>query len=172
MAYASAAAANPGIRMPRVAMPKFRWPLFSPRTRALLMMAIMISPCFLCDTIGYCVKRFFYTPEQIAERQATETILSRIRFFHVACPDTGVQAAEGQPWATYAAQQGWPSYSEAGPGCFKPDRNLQGVVGLTAFNVACPSVAFSALDGRRWIAYAADHDWAPYPQAGPGCVDP
>ena len=59
MAYASAVAASQGMRMPSEAMPKVRRPRLSQRTRAVLMMGIMVSPCFLSDGIGYCVQRFF-----------------------------------------------------------------------------------------------------------------
>jgi hypothetical protein len=53
-----------------------------------------------------------------------------------------------------------------------PDRNLHGIIGLKAFSVACPVVALSAADQRRWVAFTEGRDWAPYPQAGEGCVDP
>lgn len=53
------------IRMPHVAVPKWRWP--SPRTRALLMLALMFSPAVLSDAIGYCVQRIFYTANQLEE---------------------------------------------------------------------------------------------------------
>ncbi len=172
MAYASTAIAGPGIRIPHMTMPQLRWLRLSPRARALLMMGIMISPCFLADPIGYCVQRLFYTADQIAEREAPDAMLSQIRKFDVACPATDMSAAEQRIWAGYAAQQGWPTYPQAGPGCFNPDRNLRGFVGLKVFSVACPTVVLSALDQRRWVAYAADHDWGPYPQAGAGCVDP
>ena len=172
MAYASTVIASPVIRMPSVAMPKFRWPRLSPRTRALLMMGIMVSPCFLADTIGYCVKRLFLTENQIAEMQPSDPMLSRFRIFHVACPGKDMAAAEQERWAAYAAQRGWPSYPQAGAGCFNPDRSLRGVVGLTGFSVACPVVVLAAADRARWVAYAADHNWTDYPQAGEGCVDP
>ena len=172
MAYASAAMASSVIRVPSVAIPKFVWPRLSARTRALLMMAIMISPCFLSDAIGYCVQRFFYTADEIADRRAPDAILANIRIFHVACPDTNASAAEQGRWAAYATQHGWPLYPQAGAGCFQPDRNLHGVLGLMAFNVACPLMVLSAADQRRWVAYAANHDWSAYPQAGAGCVDP
>ena len=172
MAYASTAIAGPGIRIRHVPMPKLRWLGLSRRARALLMMGIMISPCFLADTIGYCVKRLFYTANEIAEREAPDTMLSQIHKFDVACPATDMPAAEQENWTGYAAQQGWTMYPQAGVRCFNPDRNLRGVVGLKVFMVACPTVLLSALDQRRWVAYAADHDWGPYPQAGAGCVDP
>jgi hypothetical protein len=136
------------------------------------MMAIMTSPCFLTDAIGYSVKRFFYTADEITERQAGNTMVAGISIFHVACPDTATQPATAVHWADYAKQHGWPVYPEAGAGCFRPDRALHGVVGLTAFNVACPAMALSAIDQRRWVAYAASHNWTDYPQAGAGCVDP
>ena len=72
--------------MPSVAMPKVRWPRLSQRTRALLMMGIMVSPCFLSDGIGYCVQSVFYTSDEIAERRAPPPILTNINIFHVACP--------------------------------------------------------------------------------------
>jgi hypothetical protein len=173
MAYASAALASPVIRMPHVAMPKLRWPRPSPRARALLMIGIMISPAFLADRIGYCVQRLFYTADQIAVRQVPDsTMLSRVSIFHVACVDTDMPAAERTHWAELAAQHGWPRYPEAGSACFKPDRNLYGIVGLKAFNVACPTMVLSVADHRRWVAYAANHGWTDYPQAGAGCVDP
>ena len=172
MAYASTATASSDIRFPHVAMPKFRRLRLSPRARALLMTGIMISPCFLADTIGYCVQRVFYTADQLAARAAPDTIMSQIHKFDVACPATDLSVAEQENWAGYAAQQGWPMYPQAGVRCFNPDRNLRGVVGLKVFMVACPTMVLSALDRRRWVAYAADHDWGPYPQAGAGCVDP
>jgi hypothetical protein len=172
MASASTAIAGPVIRIPRMAMPKFGWLRLSPRARALLMIGIMISPCFLADSFGYCVKRLFLTADQIAERQAPDTVLSQIHKFDVACPGSGLPIAEQENWAGYAARQGWPMYPQAGVRCFNPDRNLRGVVGLKVFSVACPVMVLSALDQRRWVAYAADHDWGPYPQGGAGCVDP
>lgn len=171
MAYASPAIASPAVHWPRVAMPKLRWPWFSPRTRALLMMALMISPCFLTDTIGYWVKRMFYTQAQIVEMQSPESIMAKISMVGVACPATDTPAEQAR-WAAYAAENGWPSYPEAGPGCFKPNRNLHGMMGLTVFSVACPKMLLSALDQRRWLTLAADHGWTAYPQAGDGCVDP
>ena len=172
MAHASTFTASPDIRMPSVAMPKLRWPHLSQRIHALLMMAIMISPCFLSDTIGYWVMRIFRTADEIAEKQAPDTILTHVRIFSVACPDTTAPAAAQHRWAVYAAQQGWPLYPEAGVGCFRPDRNLHGLIGLTAFGVACPEMILSAADQRRWVAYTAGHHWTAYPQAGAGCVDP
>src|SRR5271165_455195 len=149
MAYAITAMAGPGIRIPHVAMPTFRWLRLSPRARALLMMGIMISPCFLADGFGYCVQRLFYTADQIAARAAPDTILSQIHKFDVACPATDLSAAEQENWAGYAARQGWPMYPQAGIRCFNADRNLRGVVGLKVFGVACPTAVLSALDRRR-----------------------
>jgi hypothetical protein len=164
--------ARPIIRIPHMAMPKLRWLRLSRRSRALLMMGIMTSPCFLADTVGYYVQRLFYTADQIAERKAPGALLAKIRMFDVACPATDTPVAAQENWAGYAAGQGWPMYPQAGARCFNPERNLHGVIGLTVFTVACPKVLLSAVDQRRWVAYAADHDWGPYPQAGAGCVDP
>jgi hypothetical protein len=136
------------------------------------MMAIMTSPCFLSDAIGYCVQRSFYSADEIAERQAPDSMLAYVNIFHVACPDQRATAAEQGRWPAFAAQHGWPSYPPAGAGCFKPDRDLRGVIGLKAFNVACPATTLSPSLQRQWVAYAAKHDWAAYPQAGEGCVDP
>jgi hypothetical protein len=172
MAYANTVVTSPDIRMPSLPMPKLRWPRLSQRTRALLMMGIMVSPCFLSDAIGYCVERFFFTADEIAVRRAPDEMLKYVNIFHVACPNTGTPTADQSHWAVYAVQHSWPLYPEAGAGCFKPDRDLRGAMGLITFNVACPMVALSAVDQRRWVAYAANHDWAPYPQAGAGCVDP
>jgi hypothetical protein len=172
MAHASTLIANPAIRMPSMTMPKLRWPLLSPRGRALLMMGIMISPCFLSDAIGYCVQRFYYTADEIADRRAPDRILTNIRIFQVACPATDMPAIEQRLWAAEAAQHDWPLYPEAGTGCFKPGRNLLGVAGLKVFSVACPVMALSPTDQRRWVAYSTNQGWAPYPQAGEGCVDP
>ena len=172
MAYASGVIASREMRMPSVAMPKVRWPRLSQRTRALLMMGIMVSPCFLSDGIGYCVQRVFYTSDEIAERRAPPPILTNINIFHVACLDTKLSATEQARWVSDAAVHGWPLYPQAGARCFKPDQDLRGISGLMAFNVACPVIALSAVDQRRWIAYAAKHDWPAYPQAGAGCVDP
>lgn len=172
MAHASTVIAGPDIHIPSVAMPKLRWPHVSRRARALLMMVIMISPAFCSDAIGYCIMRLFYTADEIANTQAPETILAKVDIFQVACPDTDMPAAEQERWAAYAAERGWPLYPQAGAGCFKPGRNLRGVIGLKAFSVACPVMALSAADHRRWVAYAANQDWTAYPQAGVGCVDP
>jgi hypothetical protein len=172
MAYASTAIASPGIRIPHVALPNFRRLRFSPRTRALLMMSVLISPCFLSDAIGYCVQRLFLTADQIAARESPDAMLAQITKFDVACPAKEMPADEQGRWAAYAAQQGWSFYPQAGVGCFRPDRNLRGVLALKVFSVACPATVLSALDQRRWIAYAADHGWDAYPQAGAGCVDP
>ena len=172
MAYASGVMASREMRMPSVAMPKVRWPRLSQRARALLMMGIMVSPCLLSDDIGYCVQRVLYTSDEIVDRQAPPAILTNIAIFHVACPDTKLSATEQARLVSDASVHGWPLYREAGAGCFKPDQDLRGVSGLVAFNVACPVIALSAVDQRRWVAYAAKHDWAAYPQAGAGCVDP
>jgi hypothetical protein len=154
-------------------MPKLRWPRLSRRDRALMMICVMISPSFLADPIGYGVKRLFLTADQIVEKQMPdETILQRVNIFHVACTEADMPAADQRHWAETAARQGWPRYPEAGPGCFKPERALFGVVGLKAFNVACPAMVFSVPDQRRWVAYTANRGWTDYPQAGAGCVDP
>jgi hypothetical protein len=173
MAYASTASSNPEIRVPLVAMPKLRWPQLSRRARALLMMGIMISPTFLADDIGYGVQRLFMTADQIAARQVPAgTMPTEVYVFHVACADTDMPAAQQGRWAAFAAQHGWPRYPQAGAGCFKPNRALFGVVGLKAFNVACPTMVLSVADQRRWVAYATNHGWTEYAQAGVGCVDP
>ena len=173
MAYASTASASPDIRLPHVAMPRFRWPHLPGRARALLMMGIMISPAFLADQIGYGVQRLFLTADQIAARQApTETMPTQVYIFHVACADADAPAAQQQRWAEFAAHHGWPRYTPAGAGCFKPNRGLFGVVGLKTFSVACPTVLLSVADQRRWVAYADNHGWTDYAQAGVGCVDP
>lgn len=173
MAYANAVFAGLEIRLPHVAMPKFGRPRLSQRARALLMMGVMVSPVFLADQIGYCVQRLFMTADQIAVREAPDsTMLSRITIFHVACVNADAPAAERARWAQYSAQRGWPLYPQAGPACFQPDRPLYGLAGLTAFNVACPSMVLSAADQRRWVAFAANHGWTEYAQAGTGCVDP
>jgi hypothetical protein len=173
MAYAGTALANPDIRIPHLAMSKFRWPRLSTRARALLMMGVMISPSFLADYYGYWVQRLFLTADQITAKQVPDgTVLRQINIFHVACADTDMPAAEQRRWATFAAQRGWPLYPAAGPTCVNPDRALLGVVGLKTFNVACPTAVLSVADQRRWVAYAANHGWTEYPQAGDGCVDP
>jgi hypothetical protein len=137
------------------------------------MMGIMVSPAFLADQIGYCVMRLFRTPDQIAAMQVPDaTVLKQAGIFRVACTDANLPAAEQARWADIAAQHGWPLYPAAGPGCFKPDRNLFGIAGLKAFNVACPTMVLSVADHRRWVAFAANHGWTEYPQAGVGCVDP
>jgi hypothetical protein len=127
------------------------------------MMAVMISPSFLSDAIGYCVKRLFYTANEIVDRQKPDTILRYINVFHVACPDTDTPAVEQRRWVAYAAQHSWPLYPPAGAACFNPDRDIRGVIGLKVFNVACPVIALSAADLRRWVAYTTTHDWAAYP---------
>jgi hypothetical protein len=172
MAYASAIMTSSAIRMPAVAMPKLRSLRLSPRTRALLMMGLMISPCFLADDIGYGVQRLFMTSDQIAEMQAPDSMLTRMNVVQVACPAKDLPAADQDRWAAEASLNGWPQYPQAGPGCFNPDRNLFGIVGLKVFGVACPKEVLSLADQRRWVAFAANHEWAPYPQAGDGCVDP
>ncbi len=172
MAYASAIIARPNVRVPSVALPKLGWPRLSQRARALLMMGIMISPTFLADDIGYGVQRLFMTADQIAEQRAPDSMLTQANVFQVACPGSDVSAADRDRWATDAAFNGWPRYPEAGPGCFRPDRNLYGIAGLKVFGVACPKTVLSVADHRRWVAFAANHDWPPYPQAGEGCVDP
>jgi hypothetical protein len=173
MAYASTVLAGPDIRIPRLVLPRLRWPRLSPRARALLMMGVMISPAFLADQIGYCVMRLFRTADEIAiTRMPDESIMAQIRVFHVACTDADAPAAEQQRGAALAEQLQWARFPEGGPGCFKPDRALFGVVGLKAFNVACPTMVLSVADQRRWVAFAADHGWTDYPQAGAGCVDP
>jgi hypothetical protein len=172
MAYASMVAASPAIRLPAVAMPKLRWPRSTPRARALLMMAVMASPCLLCDVIGNCVERLRYTADEIADRRAPYAIMAHINIFRVACPDAVIPPADRGNLAAYAAAHDWPLYPEAGAGCFKPDRNVLGVVGLKVFSVACPAVALSGADQRRWVAYSAQRGWTDYPQAGAGCVDP
>ena len=173
MAYASMASASPDIRMPPMAMPKFRWPRLSQRTRALLMMGIMISPAFLADEIGYGVQRLFMTANEIAARQTpADTMPTQVTVFHVACADADVPAVQQERWAEFAANHGWQRYPQAGAGCFKPNRALFGVVGLKTFNVACPTMVLSVADQRQWVAYAANHGWEEYPQAGLGCVDP
>jgi hypothetical protein len=173
MAYAGTVPENPGIRAPHLAMQKLRWPRPSPRARALLMIGVMISPAFLADEIGYCVQRLFLTADQIAAKQAPDdAIPTPLRVFHVACADADAPAAERGRWAAFATQHGWPRYPEAGAACFKPDRALYGIAGLTAFNVACPTMVLSVADQRQWVAYAANHGWTEYKQAGLGCVDP
>ncbi len=173
MAYAGTASASPDIRMPYVAVPKFRWPRSSRRARAFLMMGVMISPMFLADDIGWCIKRLFLTADQIAAKQAPDDAMpTQVFVFHVACIDADTPAAQQSRWAEYAAQHGWPLYPQAGAGCFKSDRALFGVVGLKMFNVACPTMVLSMADQRRWVAYAANHGWTEYAQAGVGCVDP
>ncbi len=173
MAYATTAFTGSAMRVPPVAVPKVRWPRFSPRMRALMMMGVMISPAFLADQIGYGVERLFMTADQIDARQVPDnTMLSQVNIFHVACVDADAPAAEHARWADYAAQRGWPRYPEGGPTCFNPDQNLYGIAGLTAFNVVCPRMLLTVADHRRWVAFAANHGWTDYAQAGDGCVDP
>jgi len=169
MAHAAAAMAGTETRPLLIsALPKLPWPLLSRRSRALLMIGIMISPAFISDYIGYAVQRIFYTPDQIADR-AAGSILGKIDIFRVACPEA--DAAAGY-WTVYAAQNGWRMYPEAGPSCFKPDRSLLGVAGLKSFNVACPVMALSPSEQRHWVAYSSSRGWNDFPQAGAGCVDP
>ena len=99
-------------------------------------------------------------------------MLTRANVFQVACPEEKMSATERERWGSEADLNGWPQYPQAGPGCFRPDRNLYGLIGLKVFGVACPKAVLSVADQRRWVAYAENHDWAPYPQAGAGCVDP
>src|SRR5215468_8544311 len=97
MAYATTVSATPHLRAPRVTIPRFRPPRLSQRTRALVMMGIMISPAFLADDIGYCVERLFLTADQVAARQAaptTDAIPAGVYVFHVACTDAEAPAAE------------------------------------------------------------------------------
>ena len=173
MAHASQVFTSPDFRLPHLTMPKPRWPRLSPGVRAWLMMALMVSPAFLSDTIGYGVMRLFRTSGQIAEmRQADGPMLAHVTIFHVACADTVTSAAERRNWTEYAARNGWPMYPEAGATCFRPDRVLLGVAGLKTFNVACPTLVLSVADRRRWMDFAAGHGWDAYPQAGTDCVDP
>jgi len=172
MAYAGLVTGYADVRVPRLSMPRFLRLRLPPHTRFLLMIGIMISPCFLADTYGYWIQRMVYTSDQMVARQRPDAILAQIHKFDVACAVTDMSATDQGRWARDAAQQGWPLYPEAGPGCYKPDRNLRGIIGLKVFSVACPTVVLSALDQRRWATYAAAHDWGPYPQAGDGCVDP
>jgi hypothetical protein len=173
MTYASEVFASHSIHLPRLTMPKPRWPRWSPGVRAVLMMGLMISPAFLTDYVGYCIKRLSYTAGQIAEmRPPDDALLTRVTIFHVACADTTAPPAEQRWWTAFAAQRGWPMYPQAGATCFRPDQGLLGIVGLTSFNVACPAMALSVADRQRWLRYAADHKWAAYPQAGADCVDP
>jgi len=121
------------------------------------------------------VERLFLTADQVAARQAAPTadaIPAGVFVFHVACTDADAPAAERVRWAEFAAKHGWPRYPQAGPGCFRPERALFGVAALKTFNVACPTALLSVAERRQWVAYAADHGWAEYPQAGAGCVDP
>lgn len=173
MVYAGAASTRPNLTMPSVPIPAFRWPRLPQRTRALLMMALLISPAFLADDIGYCVMRLFLTAEQIAARQVpSDAMPANVYVFHVACRDSDAPAAQQERWAEFASQHGWPRYTEAGPGCFKPNRALYGVAALKTFNVACPSGIMSVAEHRHWVAYAENHGWTDYAQAGAGCVDP
>jgi hypothetical protein len=173
MAYAGTASAGPDIRIPRVAMPRFRRPRLPRRARAFLMIGVMISPSFLADDIGYGVKRLFMTADQIAAKQTPEDKMpAQISVFHVACIDTDAPHAQQERSVDLVRQNGWPRYPEAGAACFRPDRALFGIVGLKTFNVACPTMVLTVADQRRWNDYAAKHGWTDYPQAGAGCVDP
>jgi hypothetical protein len=173
MTYASQILANPPIRLPHVTLPKLRWPRLTSRTRAMLMMGLMISPAFVSDYIGYGIERLFYTAGQIAEMRAPDnTMLAHVDIFHVACADPATSATDQRQWAAFATRNGWPRYPQAGETCFRPDRVLLGVVGLKTFNVACPTLVLSVADRQRWMTYAANHGWGPYTQAGADCVDP
>jgi hypothetical protein len=173
MAFAGTASAGQTVGVPQVALPKLRWPRLSRRSRALLMMGLMVSPAFISDDIGYCVERLFMTADQIAmQKMSDDRMPAQIYVFHVACPADNLPVAEKRGWAEFAARKGWQRYPQAGPSCFKPDHALYGVVGLKSFNVACPELALTVADQRRWIAYAANHGWTEYSQAGVGCVDP
>ncbi len=137
------------------------------------MLGVMISPAFLSDSIGYCVERLFLTADQIAAQQVPDaTVLKQARIFSVACEEGNTSAADRARWIEFATQHGWPRYPQAGAGCFKPNRGLFGIAGLTSFSVACPNAILSVADRRRWVAFAANHGWTDYPQAGAGCVDP
>ncbi len=172
MSYASHVLSSPQIRLPHVAMPKFRWPRVSPGARALLMMGLMVSPAFLSDYIGFGVMRLFHSDRQIAEMRPPDvSMLSRVNIFHVACADSTTPTTQRQ-WNEFAARNGWPMYPQGGATCFRPDRVLLGVAGLKTFNVACPTAVLTVADRRQWLHFAADHGWGPYPQAGTDCVDP
>jgi hypothetical protein len=173
MASASQVLADPIIRLPHLTMPKLRRPRLSSRTRAVLMMGLMISPAFLSDYIGYGVERMFYTSGQIAQmRPPDSTTLAHVEMFRVACGDPTMPPAEQGGWAGFAARNGWLMDPQAGATCFRPDRVLLGVVGLKTFNVACPTLVLSVADRKRWMDFAGEHGWGPYPQAGADCVDP
>jgi hypothetical protein len=173
MAFAHQILARPEFHLPHLTLPKPRWPRPGPRTRAFLMMGLMISPAFVSDYIGYGVERLFYTAAQIAEMRAPDDpMLKHMTVFQVACADPSAPVAEQRSWSAVAAERGWPVYPEAGNGCFRPDRALLGVVGLKTFNVACPTLLLTVADRQRWMQFAADHGWGPYPQAGTDCVDP
>jgi hypothetical protein len=186
MTNASQVLPYPAIRLPHFAMPKpqwpnrwphgwpLGWPHVSPRTRAIVMMGLLISPMFLCDTIGYGIERIFYSSAQIAEmRQPDDTAMLRnVEIFPVACADPSTSAADQKWWTDFAAQKGWPLYPQAGEKCFRPERSLLGIVGLKTFNVACPKMLLTVADRGRWMHFAAAHGWDPYPQAGEDCVDP
>lgn len=38
--------------------------------------------------------------------------------------------------------------------------------------VGCPDAAISEAQTVRWLAYASNHGWTPYPESGALCVDP
>src|SRR5690242_20573 len=102
MSYASTASPHPVVQTTRMAMPKFRWPHVSQRTRALLMMGIMVSPAFLADEIGYGVQRLFMTADQIAARQPSDDRMPIDVFVaHVACTEADAPAAQQEHWAEY-----------------------------------------------------------------------
>src|ERR1700761_6577278 len=135
MSYASQALTSPTIRLPHLTLPNLRRPRLSPGLRAILMMALMTSPAFISDYIGYGVERLFYTSGQIAEmRRADDPMLSKVAIFPVACADHAAPAAQQRSWTDVAARRGWPTYPQAGETCFRPDRVLLGVVGLKTFN--------------------------------------
>jgi hypothetical protein len=137
------------------------------------MMGLMISPAFVSDYIGYGVERLFYSAGQIAEmRQPDDTMPAYVAMFHVACADPAASTDQQRSWTAFAARMGWPKYLQAGETCFRPDRALLGIVGLKTFNVACPTLALTVADRKRWTQFAAAHGWGPYLQAGADCVDP
>ena len=168
MAYASAIMASPAIRLPSVAMPNLRRLRLSRRARALLMMAILCSPTFLADDIGYGVERLFKTADQIAESGHPTRCSRALVSSRSPVPRRTCRWRSRQRWTAEAALDGWPQYPEAGTGCFKPERNLYGIVGLKVFGVACPTAILSVADQRRWVAYAANHDWAALPASRRG----
>ena len=120
------------------------------------------------ESITYGIDRLFYTPEELAERQAVQAMFTHIHIFRVACPDP---LADQQAWLDYTAKQGWPLYPQAGAACVTPSDRV-GYDHVTNFSVACPTTVFSLADQQRWVHLAALNQWAPYTQAGPACVDP